>query len=56
MGLFSSKPSGNGYGAADKKLAAALRGAKSQKEADQIARADGHKDANAARGWLRGRS
>lgn len=57
MGLFS-KPakSENGYGDKDRELADALRSASTKKEADEIAKADGHKDAADAADWLKGRS
>jgi hypothetical protein len=45
-----------GYGPADRQLATGLASAKSDADADTIARADGHKDAAAARDWLAGRS
>lgn len=55
MGLFSGRDSA-GYGTKDARLARDLRAAKNEAEADKAARKDGHKDAKAARGWLRDRS
>jgi len=45
-----------GYGDADAKLARDLRAARNAAEADRIAQADGHKNAEAARQWLKDRS
>jgi len=52
----NKKPVPAGYGQPDRKLAADLSKAASRKDADQIARDDGHKDADAALRWLEGRS
>jgi hypothetical protein len=46
----------DGYGDADAELARDLRGARDAGEADRIAQADGHEDAEAARQWLTDRS
>jgi hypothetical protein len=45
-----------GYGDKDRQMAEVLAEAPTRAEADKIARADGHKDAKAARAWLRERS
>jgi hypothetical protein len=45
-----------GYGAKDRQLAEDLSKATSKAQADKIARADGHKDAEGARSWLKDRS
>lgn len=54
--MFSKITVGDGYGAADRALAARLRAAGTQEEADQAARDDGHTNAEDAADWLNGRS
>jgi hypothetical protein len=45
----------NGYGHADRKMSNALRSARTQEQADQIARDNGLKDCKDAVQWLRER-
>jgi hypothetical protein len=46
----------DGFGAKDARLAKTLAAARGKAAADNAARRDGHKDARAARTWLRDRS
>ncbi len=57
MGIFSRPgKSGSGYGEQDERMADALRKAGTKAEADRIAKANGHSDAEDAENWLRERS
>ena len=56
MGLFRRTQNPKGYGELDRRLARKLDKAKSEKEADRIARDEGLEDAEDARKWLRERS